>query len=103
MKLPLLAAFVVAVLAGCATPTETSGIGNQPVGVKLQPGPYWLTSFNSKGNKVAGPVKIDIPFNDQSFAVGAMCTNDKAARVVAKDRNERDAAWFECARMKVNM
>lgn len=95
MKVSPLAVFVVTILTGCAAPTGSSA-------AKLQPGAYQLTSFDSNGNKVGGPVKIDIPFNDQSFAIGSMCINDRAARVVATDRNAQNPVWFDCVRRQVN-
>lgn len=101
MRTTIFAVAVVASLVGCATPSGPARIEIQGVGGKLQPGAYQLTSFDSSGSKVAGPVRIDIPFNDQSFAVGAMCSNDKAARVVAKGANGQDAGAFECARRQV--
>ncbi|MDB5823428.1 MAG: hypothetical protein JWR21_2132 [Herminiimonas sp.] len=102
MRCALLAISIVVSLTGCATPTGPNRVEVKGVGGKLQPGAYQLTSFDSVGVKVAGPVRIDIPFNDQSFAVGAMCSNDKAARVMAKGSNGMDAASFECARKQVN-
>lgn len=101
MRTTIIVATVAASLVGCATQGGPARVDVQGVGGKLQPGAYQLTSFDSSGAKVAGPVRIDIPFNDQSFAVGAMCSNDKAARVIAKGTNGQDAGAFECMRKQV--
>ena len=76
-----------AMLAGCASgPT------------KLPAGAYHLTSLDASGTKVAGPIRIDIPFNDQSLTIGIACSNMRTARVVATKFESGDyVASFECA------
>jgi hypothetical protein len=101
MRTTIFAVAVVASLVACATPNGPARVEVQGVGGKLQPGAYQLTSFDLSGSKVAGPVRIDIPFNDQNFAVGAMCSNDKASRVIAKGANGQDAGAFECTRKQL--
>ncbi len=101
MKTTLFAVIVGASLVGCAATGSAGRAEARVAGGKLPPGAYQFTSYDSAGAKVAGPMRIDIPFNDQSFAVGAMCGNDRAARVVAKGASGQDAASFECARRPV--
>ncbi|HKK04582.1 MAG TPA: hypothetical protein VKA50_01920 [Gammaproteobacteria bacterium] len=88
MKTVGLVALMLGFLVGCAS----NGGGS------LEPGGYYVTSYDAAGAKAGGPARIDIPYNDPNFAIGAMCTNEDAVRVLITRPNGQTAAAFKCVR-----
>ena len=73
MKLTLSLPFLLLLIAACATTTSN----------QLPAGSYRLNGYSAEGKKIGGTIKIEVPFSDQRFAVGVLCSNKGTATVAA--------------------
>lgn len=89
MKYLLSIATISILLTACASTGQVSDSS------KLPPGNYKLKGFNAEGKQLGGIVRVNVPFNDPSFAVGVLCSNQGAV-VVRATNDYGTETTFRC-------
>jgi len=89
MKRLMIIAAAFALLTACASTSQSATSSDLP------PGKYTLKGFNAEGEKRGGTVKIVVPYDNPSFAVGVLCANSGTVVVKAVDDAGREAT-FKC-------
>jgi hypothetical protein len=64
---------------------------------KLPDGNYQLTGIDEAGNETGNILNIDVPFNDQSFSIGLICSNEKT-KIVVVEQLGNVVAKYKCNR-----
>lgn len=89
MKYLLSVVTVSVLLTACASTDQRSDSS------KLLPGNYTFKGFNAEGKQLGGTVKVNVPYNDPSFAVGVLCSNKGTVVVKATNDSGTETA-FRC-------
>lgn len=74
MKIIILTVIISTLLTACAS----SGVG------RLPNGNYQLSGYDGAGNQRGNMINIDVPFSDQTFAIGLICSDAQTTTVVVE-------------------